>query len=165
MEKEEPEAIEVDLNDFADATAQAVDPVRRGQRKRSKERRKQVSGGRVALLVSAMIPGFGMLLFGSIWLLSRSDIALFMVLGHTLVAAIYIGLYVWARKQPIKGLQAGYRLVFLLLAIEIGLVVNDPSFAYITALAMRLYTLQLLVKGLKAAKKRQAINERNAVTV
>ncbi|MBX2851974.1 MAG: hypothetical protein KTR15_09540 [Phycisphaeraceae bacterium] len=83
-------------------------------------------------------------------------------MGNLLVAAVYTALYVWARKQPVKGLQAGYRLVFLLLAIEIGLLVSDPSPPLVSGLIMRIVALQMLVKGLKAAKQRQAIKERAA---
>ncbi|MFK7788834.1 MAG: hypothetical protein AB8C95_04980 [Phycisphaeraceae bacterium] len=163
MDQQEQPAIEVDLEDFAVATSRAADPHRRKQRQRSKERRRQVSGGRIALLASAMIPGFGIFLFAGIWLLSGSDLALFMVLANLLVASIYAALYVWARKQPVKGLQAGYRLVFLLLAIEIGLVISSPTVPFVSGLIMRIITLQLLVKGLKAAKKRQAIQEQAAL--
>lgn len=157
MGTEEQEQVEIDLDEFVDASSQAVDPHRRNQRKRSKERRKQVSGGRVALLASAILPGFSALLFAFIWLLSKSDFALLMVLGNLLVASVYAGLYAWARMQPVRGLQAGHRLVFLLLAIEIGLVINTPSFPLASGLIMRFITLQLLIKGLKAAKMRQSI--------
>jgi hypothetical protein len=162
--QEEPTDDEVDLDDFADAAALAANPIRRLKRKQSKQRCKQVSGGRIALLASAIIPAFGVLVFSGIWLLSRSDTAMLMVLGNLCVAAVYLALYIWARRNPVKGLQAGHRLVFLLLAIEIGLVVSDPGVAFVSSLAMRLYTLYLLSKGLKAAKARQAMKDRAAST-
>lgn len=150
------------LDDFADSTLDAADPIAHNQRKRSKARNKQVSGGRVALLVSAFIPGFLALFLLALWALSSNQAFIVFAVGNLVVAAFYVALYTWARKNPVKGLQAGYRMMLMFALIEIGLLVNAPGLPVIIGLAIRLITLGLLLQAVRAAKNRQEIRDRAA---
>ena len=146
-----------DLDELALSAGAALDPVSVSKRRQARSRRKQISGGRIALLTCAFIPGFFGMLFLGLWALSRSEKTLFIALVNIAVAMAFGAMYAWARKDAVRGLQAGIGLVAVLLVLDAAVIVANAGTGPIGGLILHLVMLSVLAKGLAAARRREQI--------
>ena len=75
------------------------------QRKQSRAHRKQITGGRMALLMSAIVSVLGIFLILLLREMTKADWLLMAAAVNGIVAVVYFALYAWSRSDAVNGLQ------------------------------------------------------------
>lgn len=133
-----------------------VDPeARRQQRQRraSRDKRKKVSNARSALLAVVVLSALTALLYLAIGTMTRYDEALISSAVFLLLTAVYVGFYVWARRQPYPALLTGLLIYAALILLDVGYAVwmMDPPGP--VSMLLRVLIVFFLIRGFLAARQ------------